>query len=221
VDDFYRRFLVSDRPDRHYVTMARVSTILLTICAAVLSLWLENAFQTFQIMLQIGAGTGLIYLLRWFWWRVNAWSEISGMAISFLVAIYFQFIHHPALGLPALDAMTTLVLGVAITTIGWITVTLLTPPTDTERLQVFYDRIRPMGRGWHQVVRTQPTVAGESSVTAMFLCWFLGCVVVYATLFATGSLLYGQLTPGLLYAVTAVVAGGYLFRTLPRVGVVR
>ena len=221
VDDFYRRFLVSDRPDRHYVTMARVSTILLTICAAALSLWLENAFQTFQIMLQIGAGTGLIYLLRWFWWRVNAWSEISGMAISFLVAIYFQFIHHPVLGLPALDAMTTLVLGVAITTVGWITVTLLTPPTDTERLQIFYDRIRPMGKGWHQVVRTQPTAAGESSVTAMFLCWFLGCVVVYATLFATGSLLYGQLAPGLLYAVTAVVAGGYLFRTLPRVGVVR
>jgi len=143
------------------------------------------------------------------------------MAISFLVAIYFQFIHHGVLGLPALDAMTTLVVGVAITTVGWITVTLLTPPTDTERLQIFYDRIRPMGKGWHKVVRTQPTAAGESSVTAMFLCWFLGCVVVYATLFATGSLLYGQLAPGLLYAVLAVVAGGYLFRTLPRVGVVR
>ncbi|MBS1241167.1 MAG: Na+/solute symporter, partial [Gemmatimonadetes bacterium] len=93
VGDFYRRFLVRDRQDRHYVTMARITTILLTVVAAALSLWLENAFQAFQIMLQIGAGTGLIYLLRWFWWRVSAWSEIAGMVVSFLVALYFQFLH--------------------------------------------------------------------------------------------------------------------------------
>ncbi|MEK6687210.1 MAG: sodium:solute symporter family protein, partial [Gemmatimonadota bacterium] len=114
VDDVYRRFLAPDRSERHYVAMARLTTVLLVICAAVLSLWLENAFQAFQIMLQVGAGTGLIYLLRWFWWRINAWSEISGMVISFAVAVYFQF-GHVRLGFAPLDPTETLVVGVAIT----------------------------------------------------------------------------------------------------------
>jgi uncharacterized sodium:solute symporter family permease YidK len=117
VDDFYRRFLRGDQPDRHYVTAARFMTFFLVTVAAVLSLWLENAYQAFQIMLQVGAGTGLIYLLRWFWWRVNAWSEISGMVFSFLVAIYFQFIH-TRLGFAPVSPATSLVLGVLVTTVG-------------------------------------------------------------------------------------------------------
>ncbi len=219
VGDFYRRFLVRDRDDRHYVAMARVTTVLLTLVAAALSLWLENAFQAFQIMLQIGAGTGLIYLLRWFWWRVSAWSEIAGMAVSFLVALYFQFLH-PQLGFAPLGAGTTLVLGVIITTVGWLSVTFLTRPTDRATLQSYYDRIRPMGSGWSRVVDTGG-IPSREDVTAAFLCWFLGCVVVYGALFATGSLLYGQLAPGLSYAAVAVGAAIWLFRTLPRVGVVR
>jgi len=219
VDDFYRRFIVPDRPDRHYVTMARVSTVLLVIVAGALSLWLENAFQAFQIMLQVGAGTGLIYLLRWFWWRVSAWSEIAGMVVSFLVAVYFQFVH-TRLGFAPLDAGTTLVVGVAITTIGWLTVTWLTPETNRATLQAFYDRIRPLGRGWAGVVDTAGKPSQEN-VTAVFLCWFLGCVVVYGALFATGSLLYGRWLPGLASAAAAGFAGLHLFRTLPLVGVTR
>jgi Na+/proline symporter len=219
VDDFYRRFLVRDREDRHYVTIARITTVLLVICAAALSLWLENAFQAFQIMLQIGAGTGLIYLLRWFWWRVSAWSEIAGMLISFLVAVYFQFIHE-RLGFAPLPSTTALVVGVVVTTIGWLTLTFLTPATEPARLQAFYDRIRPMGRGWARVVRTGGEGSG-TDVPAALLCWFLGCVVVYAALFATGALLYGHVGPGALYSLAAGVAGFWLLRTLPRVGVVR
>ncbi|HEX9165763.1 MAG TPA: sodium:solute symporter family protein [Gemmatimonadales bacterium] len=219
VGDFYRRFLVRDRDDRHYVTMARITTVLLTVVAAALSLWLENAFQAFQIMLQIGAGTGLIYLLRWFWWRVSAWSEIAGMVVSFLVALYFQFLH-TRLGFAPLGAGTTLVLGVIITTLGWLSVTFLTRPTDRATLQAYYDRIRPIGPGWNRVVDTAGTEVKED-VTAAFLCWFLGCVVVYGALFATGALLYGRVAPGLLYSAVAVGAAIWLFRTLPRVGVVR
>lgn len=219
VGDFYRRFLVRDRDDRHYVTMARITTVLLTVVAAALSLWLENAFQAFQIMLQIGAGTGLIYLLRWFWWRVSAWSEIAGMAVSFLVAVYFQFLH-TRLGFAPLGAGATLVLGVIVTTVGWLSVTFLTRPTDRATLQSYYDRIRPMGGGWSRVVDTRGTTVKED-VTAAFLCWFLGCVVVYGALFATGALLYGRVGPGALYAVIAAGAGVWLLRTLPRVGVVR
>ena len=218
VDDFYRRFIRSDQPDRHYVTAARFMTFFLVTVAAVLSLWLENAYQAFQIMLQVGAGTGLIYLLRWFWWRVNAWSEISGMVLSFLVAIYFQFIH-TKLGFTPMPATTSLVLGVLVTTVGWLVVTFLTPPTEKATLQAFYDRIRPMGKGWASVVTVKEP--SRENVTAAFLCWFLGCVVVYAALFGTGALLYGQTTAGLLYSAVVVGAGAWLLKLLPQVGVTK
>ena len=215
VDDFYRRFIRGDKPDRHYVTAARFMTVFLVAVAAALSLWLENAYQAFQIMLQVGAGTGLIYLLRWFWWRVNAWSEISGMVFSFLVAIYFQFIH-TRLGFAPMPATTSLVVGVLITTAGWLVVTFLTPPTEPATLQAYYDRIHPMGR-WSHVVRVDH--AARENVTAAFLCWFLGCVAVYSALFATGSILYGHAIRGVIYSVVALGAGAWLIRLLPRVGV--
>ncbi|MGH7656831.1 MAG: sodium:solute symporter family protein, partial [Gemmatimonadales bacterium] len=170
VDDVYRRFMARDRGERHYVGVARISTVVLAILGAAVSLWLENAYQAFQILLQIGAGTGLIYLLRWYWWRINAWSEISGMVISFLVAVWFQFFHAGA-GLPEMSGPMQLVAGVVITTVGWVTVTLLTPPTDSAVLQSFYDRIRPLGPGWDKAVKTSPRRKGLS---ANFLAWFLG-----------------------------------------------
>ena len=219
VDDFYRRFVAGDRPDAHYVGAARLVTVLLVVVAAILSLWLENAFQAFQIMLQVGAGTGLIYLLRWFWWRVNAWSEISGMVISFLVAMYFQFVH-VRLGFDPLPPTTALVIGVAITTVGWLAVTWLTPTTARPVLQSFYDRIRPMGRGWATVVDTGVKPVREN-VSAMVLCWFLGCVVIYGAVFATGMLLYGRWGSGLAAAAAALIGGWLLLRTLPQVGVIR
>lgn len=216
VDDFYRRFVTADRSERHYVAVGRIATVGLIVVASVLSLWLENALQAFQILLQIGAGTGLIFLLRWFWWRINAWSEISAMIISLLVAIYFQFVHE-ALGFAALHPSAALIVGVAITTVGWITVTMLTPPVDSNTLQQFYDNIRPLGPGWRAAVETGPTDESDS-LSAAFLCWFLGCVVVYAALFGTGYFVYGQPLFGfLLFIVVGLTAFG-LFKTLPRVG---
>ena len=219
VDDVYRRFMVRDRDERHYVAAARVSTVVLVILGAAVSLWLQNAYQAFQILLQIGAGTGLIYLLRWYWWRINAWSEIAGMVISFLVAVWFQFFHVKA-GLPPLSGPVQLVTGVLITTVGWITVTLLTPPTDRAVLQSFYDRIRPQGPGWDRAVDTS-RATGDGSLGASFLAWFLGIAAVYAALFATGALLYGQWISGAGYLVVAGVAAGGLFRMLPALGGVR
>jgi len=215
VDDFYRRFVNRDRDDRHYVTVGRIATFGLILLSSMVSLWLENAFQAFQIMLQIGAGTGLIFLLRWFWWRINAWSEISAMIVSFAVALWFQF-GHTALGFQPLGASTTLLIGVAITTVGWLTVTFLTRPTDRAALQRFYDRIRPPGRSWARVVDTGNR-EGESGVAAAFLCWFLGCVFVYAALFGTGFLLYGEALTSALCLAVAVSSAWGLFRALPRV----
>jgi Na+/proline symporter len=214
VDDFYRRFVARNRDEHHYVRVGRIATVLLTVLASIVSLFLQNALQAFQILLQIGAGTGLIFLLRWFWWRINAWSELSGMIISFIVAVYFQFVHE-AVGLAPLDPSLRLVIGVAITTLVWLAVTFLTPAVDRQTLQAFYDRIRPFNLGWRSAVRTGRT---SGSFSASVLCWFLGCVVVYGALFGAGYLLYGRPLPGLAYLAVAVAAGVGIFRALPRVG---
>jgi SSS family solute:Na+ symporter len=216
VEDFYRRFLRPDRDERHYVAVARLSTVGLIALALLVSLWLENALQAFQILLQIGAGTGMIFLLRWFWWRINAWSEISAMVISFAVAVWFQF-GHEAVGLPAIHPSLQLVIGVALTTVVWLSVTWMTAPTDTVTLQAFYDKIRPFGRGWARVVEVTDTPV-SGSVTAALTCWLLGCVVVYAALFGTGYVLYGRAGLGSLFLGASALAALGLFRTLPRVG---
>ncbi len=216
VEDFYKRFFAPDKSERHYVAAGRVATVVLIILASALSLWLENAFQAFQIMLQVGAGTGLIYLLRWFWWRVNAWTEIAGMIISFAVALYFQF-WHVKLGFAPLDASMQLVTGVAVTTLVWLTVTYLTAPTDRATLQAFYDRIRPLGPGWRTAVTTAAADPDES-VTAAFLCWFLGVAVIYTALFGTGYVIYGRMLPGVVSLALAAVSAWGLFRVMPRGG---
>ena len=223
VDDFYRRFIAPDESERHYVKIGRISTVVLIVLASVVALWLESAHQAFKILLQIGAGTGLVFLLRWFWWRINVWSELSAMIISFVVAVYFEFLHVP-LGFPELHDSVTLVAGVAITTTGWLIVTFLTPPADKETLRSFYEKIRPMGRGWRKVVPVD-AVEGEGgegeSLAAGLLAWFLGCLTVYSALFGTGYFLYGERELAMVcFAVLAVAIMG-LFRTLPRVGFTR
>ncbi|MEC7847905.1 MAG: sodium:solute symporter family protein [Gemmatimonadota bacterium] len=225
VDDVYRRFVAPDREERDYVKVARVSTVVLIVLASIVGLWLDTAMQAFQILLQIGAGTGLVFLLRWFWWRINTWSEISAMVISFLVAVYFGFLHTP-LGFTKWDPSAELVVGVAVTTVGWLVVTFLTPPVDTETLKDFHTRIQPLGKGWEAVVPRKRGPAQDGDVdtgqggelAAGLLSWFLGCVMVYAALFGTGFLLYGNMVWGLAGLILATVAGWGVLKLLPRVG---
>ena len=217
IDDWYRRFISPDREDRHYLRLARLATIGLIILAGIVSLWLENALQAFQILLQIGAGTGLVFLLRWFWWRINAWSEISAMIISFLIAVYFQFVHTNILGLEPLEPSFQLVLGVLLTSIGWVTVPLLTPPASPETLKSFHQLIRPMGGGWRGAGLGLEPEPNGSSPTAAFLAWFLGCIAIYGALFGTGYALYGRNTLSLLCITIAALAILWLFRLLPKI----
>ena len=225
VDDVYRRFVAPDREERDYVKVARVSTVALIVLSSFVGLQLETAMQAFQILLQIGAGTGLVFLLRWFWWRINTWSEISAMVISFLVAVYFGFLHTP-LGFTKWDPSAELVVGVAVTTVGWLVVTFLTPPVDTETLKDFHTRIQPLGKGWEAVVPRKRGPAQDGDVdtgqggelAAGLLSWFLGCVMVYAALFGTGFLLYGNMVWGLAGLILTAVAGWGVLKLLPRVG---
>jgi Na+/proline symporter len=230
VEDVYRRFFAADRSERHYVLVARLSTVALVALASIVALWLENAKQAFDILLQIGAGTGLIFLLRWFWWRINAWTEISAMVISFLVALWYQANYalevggvtvfrygHRAFGWELPGQGLQLVSGVAITTVVWLIVTYLTPATDRGTLQSFYDRIRPFPAGWRHAVSTEGGAA-SGGVGAALLAWGLGCITVYSALFGTGMALYGRALPAVAFGAVTVAAAWGLFRTLPKVG---
>ena len=216
VQDFYRRFVRTDADERHYVFVARLATVGLIVLACVLALWLETAKQAFEILLQIGAGTGLVFLLRWFWYRINVWTELSAMAISFVIALYFAFVHVP-MGFEPLSPPVQLTIGVVVTMVGWLSVTMLTQPEDRDTLQGFYDKIRPMGKGWARVVDTRGD-SHEGELAAGLMAWFLGCAVVYSALFGTGYLLYGNAVPGLACLGVAALAAAGLFRVLPRVG---
>ncbi|WP_420633829.1 sodium:solute symporter family protein [Candidatus Palauibacter sp.] len=215
VDDFYRRFVARDRDEAHYVRVGRISTGVLIALSAALALFLDSAKQAFELILLLHAGSGLIFLLRWFWWRVNAWSEISGMAVSAAVALWFPLVHE-RVGLPALDPAVRLLLGVGVTTTVWLLVTFLTQPTEPRTLQAFYDRIRPFPRGWRKAVNTRPGTPG--SLAAGVAAWGLGCATVYAALFSTGMALYGQTAEAIGFGLVAVAGGVGLFRTLPKVG---
>ncbi|MCG8469157.1 MAG: Na+:solute symporter [Gemmatimonadetes bacterium] len=214
VDDFYRRFLAPEREEAHYVRVARISTVLLVVLSAALALFLESAKQAFELILLLHAGSGLIFLLRWFWWRVNAWSEIAGMAVSAGIALWFPLFHE-RVGLPPIDPAVQLLTGVGLTTAIWLAVTFVTRPTDAATLQAFYDRIRPFPRGWRGAVevREGPT----DNLSAAMLAWALGCVTVYAAMFATGMALYGRGAAAVGLGALAVAAGAGLFRTLPRI----
>ncbi len=219
VDDFYRRFINDGEEDKHYVQVGRLTTVGLIILAGTVSLWLENALQAFQILLQIGAGTGLVFLLRWFWWRVNAWSEVAAMLVSFSVAIYFQFVHN-SLGFSPVGPTEQLLIGVALTTIGWLTVTFLTSPAETETLRNYYEKIRPFGAGWRRVLDLGPNDPGpeRGGLAAALMGWFLGLTAVYGALFGTGFVLYGNLGWGLFCLAIAASAMAGIFRVLPKIG---
>lgn len=205
--DFYQRFVRPEASEKQLVWVGRLSTVLLMILAGLLALQFESALDTFNILLQIGAGTGLIFILRWFWWRINAYSEITGMVVSFMVAIVFERYDF------GFDATQKLLWGVGITTFSWILVTLITRPTDQETLIQFYNKIIPYGRGWNgfrknmdqQGIKLKKSNERFSSDLLLFL---LGVVLVYCALFGTGYVLYGQwlgatvlLTLGIISAV--------------------
>jgi SSS family solute:Na+ symporter len=213
VHDLYRRFLRPGASERHYVFAGRLVTALLMVCAALLTFALETAKESFDLLLSIGAGTGLIYLLRWFWWRINAWSEVAAMASSFLVAIAFFAAGKQGHAVPS---HVSLAATVAVTTAVWISVTFLTRPTDRERLVSFYRLVRPAGPGWRTIRAEAGASPSPDSLPQCLLGWVLGCVFVYAALFGAGSALYGRTAHAAVWLLLFVASGAGLARLLPR-----
>ncbi|MBI9071341.1 MAG: Na+:solute symporter [Melioribacteraceae bacterium] len=223
VNDFYKRFINPKASEKELVRMGRFSTVLLMILAAVVALWLENAKQAFDILLQIGAGTGLIFILRWFWWRINAYTEISAMVISFIVALFFQFVIPQAKdGVDPQWWQTShwqLVLGVFITTICWISVTFLTKPTDKSTLKNFVKLTRPGGPGWKHIndeLEKEGTPKIENNLPIEILMMFIAVFTVYSILFSAGFWIYANTIPAVITSVVALAGTFTLFKLVDK-----
>ena len=212
VHDFYRRFLNSGRDEKHYVLAGRITTALLMVAAASLSLALSTAKEAFDLILSLGAGTGLIYLLRWFWWRINAWSEIAVMASAPIFAVGFFLAGKAGHPVEVYWSLPITVLG---TTVVWLAVTFLTRPTDREQLITFYKKVRPAGPGWRDI---RAAAGGEGSpdrLSLALLGWTLGCVLIYSALFGVGSFLYGRTVAAVAFTILFAVSALGLTRLLP------
>ena len=222
VNDFYKQQINKNATEKRLVAVGRISTVLLMVFSALFALVLQNALQLFDIILMFGAGTGLIFILRWFWWRINAWSEISAMFISGFVSILITF---TSLGetlfgndglMPSWAKFPFIVL---VTSIVWIAVTYLTQPESKEVLQQFYKKIQPGGPGWHKVVneaRAENIEVVDSnegwSVPSGIIAMLVGCVLIYSVMFATGHFIYGEYTSALALSGLAIASAIILIR---------
>ena len=219
VNDFYKRFLNPDATDRQMVRLGRITTVVLMIFSAGLALLLSNALQAFNILLQVGAGTGLIFILRWFWYRINVYSEITAMIVSFIVALYLQIIH-PRLGFEVIPAEFQLIIGVTITTIIWVSVTLLTPTENKKTLEEFYRKIQPGGIGWKKVVdqatKDGVNIQGEKGVWDVptgILCMVIGSITIYSFLFSIGYFVYKDFKIAFILLGISIVSLYFLNRS--------
>ena len=229
VQDFYTRFINPEVSPRKAVAIGRIVMLLLLFLSAVVALAMQNAKTSFDILLQIGAGTGLLYILRWFWWRINAWSEISAMVISFTVACIFL----PGVAGDTVSAMLEnaglfqimnfsawkLVIGIAITTVGWVVVTYMTPPESQSVLELFCSKIRAGGPGWRRIEQASelPNEATGWDVPTGIVCMMIGCLAVWTALFGVGYLLYGTMTLGFSLLAISVVSTVILMKLVGKI----
>jgi solute:Na+ symporter, SSS family len=213
VHDVYRRFVRPDASEAHYITVGRLTTGLLMVVAGLLTYVLDSARESFDLLMAVGAGTGLLYLLRWFWWRITAWCEITAMVVSFLVAIVLHVARRHGV---ELASHQSLLLGVAITTVAWMTVAFIGPRTGETTLEQFYTLVRPAGPGWRAVRARTGLPASPDSIALSLLAWVLGCTAVYSALFGVGSVLFQRTTSAWVLGATCVLSTIWLVRLLPR-----
>ncbi|MFN0110622.1 MAG: sodium:solute symporter family protein [Blastocatellia bacterium] len=210
VHDFYRRFIKRNETERHYVFAGRMATILLFLLSSGLVFILETAKDTFDIILQVGAGTGLLYLLRWFWWRINAWCEVVAMASSFLVSLVFFILKKNGFAVPS--TAKSLLITIGVTTVCWVLAAYLAPQTDRQTLIEFYRKVRPSGPGWEPirlaagVSKAEALQNGESLPLAL-VGWVAGSIAIWSALFTVGNYLYGRTSAAMLMGAVFVVSG--------------
>ncbi len=217
VNDFWRRFVRRDADEKYYVTASKVATLFLTLVSAAVTFRMDSIGGAWKILIVTGAGTGAVLLLRWYWWRINAWSEVSAMLSAFVVSVLLQ----TAGGLDSnkpLDFAWIMILTVAVTTGVWLAVTFLTAPESRDTLVAFYRRTRPSRAGWAPIAVLAPDVQVSASGLANLVDWIAGCVLIYGVLFGVGKLLLHETGPGLLLLALGLAGGFVIYRDLTRRG---
>ena len=217
VNDFYKALIKDDGDERALVNVGRISVVCLMIVSSIVALMLNNALQLFQIILMFGAGTGSIFILRWFWWRINAWSEIAAMICSGVVSILFEFtpIGSMIFSEDFIQPYFKFPMVVLITTFVWVVVTFMTKPDDDETLVKFYKKTKPGGPGWKRIKDLAKLSESENNsewiVPRGILCMILGCFAIYSALFSTGYFIYGEIINGIIFLTTTIIFSFILF----------
>jgi len=217
INDFYRRFIERSASEKHYVIASQLVTVLLMIASLIVTFYMESIGGAWKLLLVTGAGTGTVLLLRWFWWRINAWSEVSAMISAAIVSIFLQ------MGLKwdsdrPVDFAYLMIVTVGITTVVWVAITMLTQPEPMDKLVAFYRRVRPEGPGWNNIA-AQAELSKEHAkgrLSLQIFNWILGCVLIYGSLFGIGKLIFKEWGTGLLFLLIAITAGVLISRNLSR-----
>jgi Na+/proline symporter len=204
VNDLYRRFMRKEAPEQHYVFVSRVATFITLILSVVVTIFMNQISHAWEFLLMLGAGTGLVYILRWYWWRVNAWSEVSAMAAALIVSLTLRFFFFGS-DSPQGFAMTLIYTTIA-TTIVWIVVTFATKPEPRETLHAFYRKVHPGGPGWAVVSAETGIVPPPGELTRATICWIFGVALVYSIMFGTGAWIFDKSRELLIFGVVAAVS---------------
>ena len=212
INDFYRRFLIKNGADKHYVLASRISMFIVVIFALIVTkFFLTTISGAWEFILAASAGTGTVLILRWFWWRINAWSEIAAMVTPFFILPIVTY----GFGMTFPFTLYPIVAG---TSIVWLTITFLTKPTDEKTLLKFYRKVHPGGIGWKMISDKLPDVKSDSGFGLMFLNWFLGVILIYASLFGIGKLLFGDYLIAAIFILLAIISGAIIYRNLGKQG---
>jgi Na+/proline symporter len=217
INDFWRRFIKRDKSDAYYVRASQVATVLLTLISALVTTQMDSIGGAWKVLIVTGAGTGGVLLLRWYWWRINAWSEVAAMISAAVVSVALQVVFGYNTDQPKQFALV-MITTVTITTIVWLAVTYLTKPEPQETLIAFYRRTRPSRTGWAPVAALAPDVKASSGGLSNLLDWIAGCTLVYGALFGVGKLLLGSTGTGLLLLAIGAVGGLVIYLDLSRRG---
>ena len=216
VNDFYLQLINKNATQKELVNVGRLSVVILMIVSSIIAISLTNAYQLFDIILMFGAGTGSIFILRWFWWRINAWSEIAAMLSSGIISIaltnesIFNVLFNDNM-LPAYMKFPFIVL---VTTSIWLIVTFITPSDDTDTLVKFYNKTKPGGPGWN-IIKNNSGISNEKEVWIVplgIICMIIGCISIYSALFSTGYFIYGEINSGLIFLLITIISGYLLFK---------
>ena len=219
VNDLYRRFLKKGASERHYVLASRIATALTLVLSLVATVFMNQISKVWEFLLTIGAGTGLVYILRWYWWRVNAWSEVAAMASALVTSLGLRSLGS---SYPAFDAATpkgfalTLVATTAVTTAVWLAATFATAPEPREKLAAFYAKVRPAGPGWKRIAGAAAVAERRGEIPRNLAYWALGVIFVYSIMFATGAVLFGDTARALGFGAALAISGGLLFAGMAR-----